>query len=329
MLPRMLQLCDFPVALFVCGCIVAQEWSIWKTLLFCSNLCSTCLDWEVHRCRCFHIGYRLILISPQLSAVTWTAVVLTFICTGGYEMVSSLTEHEVWLMLRSCGLTCWSQHVFSCIHKLYSDTAFNSHSSILLVLLFPLPGMNIDAHVHLGCCPRPIFSRASLLPASGFAFCYWTTEGCQSNWGNCGIDLRYPLLGKSSLCIHWFLVLGIEYAGQLDYKRDVYWSEPGKILLPSVCSPAGSNWLAAFAYSNLFVFLLLSRWWKHSETSSSTTQQAEKYIWFGERGGVNASAAGCRTAGKWNGAEECRKPCMTQAWETGVRHGGRPIRCTF
>lgn len=34
---------------------------------------------------------------PHLAAVAWTAVVLylTFICTGGYEMLSSLTEHEV------------------------------------------------------------------------------------------------------------------------------------------------------------------------------------------------------------------------------------------
>lgn len=156
---------------FVYGCIVAQEWTIWINLLLCSNFCCTCLDWKVHRCRCW---IPIIFHFPQLTAVTRTAVVLslTFICTGGYEMASSLTEHEVRLMLHSCSLTCWSQRLFSCIHKLYSDAVFNSHSSIFLVLLFPLPGMNIDAHVQLSCCPRPIFSRASLLPASGFAFCY-------------------------------------------------------------------------------------------------------------------------------------------------------------
>lgn len=46
--------------------------------------------------------------------------------------------------------------------------------------------------------------------------------------------------------------------GKLDYRRDACWSEPRRILLPSVCSPAGSNWLAGFAYSNLlssFLFL--------------------------------------------------------------------------
>lgn len=59
-----------------------------------------------------------------------------------------------------------------------------------------------------------------------------------------------PLLGKRSL----FVIV----IGKLDYRRDAYWSEPRRILLPSVCSPTGSNWLAGFAYSNLlscFLFL--------------------------------------------------------------------------
>lgn len=77
-------------------------------------------------------------------------------------------------MFHSSGLTWSSQHLFSCVHKLYGDAVLNSRSSILF-------GACHELDAHLGRCAQPIFSRASLSPASGFAFCYWTVGGCRSN----------------------------------------------------------------------------------------------------------------------------------------------------
>lgn len=95
---------------------------------------------------------------PHLAPVT-RGLLWTFLYTGGWETAPSLTEHEVRLVFYSSGLTWSSQQAFSCIHKLSSDAALKHPFGAC---------QESEVHVHPGRCPQPIYSRASLSPASGF-----------------------------------------------------------------------------------------------------------------------------------------------------------------
>lgn len=161
-------------------------------------------------------------------------------------------------MFHSSGLTWSSQHLFSRVHKLHSDAALNPFGAC----------HELDVRVHLG--PRPIFSWASLSPASGFTFCCWTVGGCQSK----GETMAWTC----ATLLFWAkeVYLELSWPAWLEERCVLIGAAPNSAAIH--LSTGRFQLPGCICLFKSFVLLPLSRWWKRSETSSSTAQQAEKYI---------------------------------------------------
>lgn len=148
------------------------------------------------------------------------------------------------------------------------------------------------------------------------AFCYWITEKMSILSGKHGINLLYsPLVSKSACTGNWACRTVWFVGPAWLWERRLLMSHAKFCCHQSVHQPVG--WLDLLSQI-FFVLLPLSHFENLWSVFLSHTADWEIYLVFCEGWCESVS---CRKAGSWNGVEECRRPCVTWARESGARHG--------